>query len=279
MKRLLLSALLMLMPLAAHAQDRVLPLGGTVTEIIYQLGEQQRLIGRDTTSTWPAEAVALPDVGYVRALSPEGVLSVSPDLILMEEGAGPAETIEALRGAGVRMVTVPDDYTPEGVAQKVRVVADALGVPDKGADLAARIEADIAAARARVAEDHGPKPRVLFVLANSGGRLTGGGAQTAAAAIIGLAGGENAVTGFTGYKTLSDEAIATAAPDIILMMDRGDGSDDTAGLLAHPALAHTPAGERGAVVRLSGLLLLGFGPRTGAAIDMLHSTLAAHRAP
>lgn len=279
MKRLLLSVLLAFLPLAAAAQDRVLSLGGAVTEIVYGLGEQQRLVGRDMTSTWPAEAMALPDVGYVRALSPEGVLSVSPDLILMEEGAGPAETIEALRGAGVRLVTVPDVFTPEGVAQKVRVVAEALGVPDKGADLTARIEAAIDTARAHVAGDHGPKPRVLFILANSGGRLMGSGEQTAAASIIELAGGENAVTGFTGYKTLSDEAIAAAAPDVILMMDRGDGSDDSADLLAHPALANTPAGEKGAVVRLPGLLLLGFGPRTGEAIDMLHSALAAHRAP
>lgn len=69
--------------------SRVLSLGGSVTEIVYALGQQDRLIGRDTTSSFPAEVQALPDVGYVRALSPEGVLSVQPDLILAEEGRAP----------------------------------------------------------------------------------------------------------------------------------------------------------------------------------------------
>ncbi|HEY0212494.1 MAG TPA: hemin ABC transporter substrate-binding protein [Paenirhodobacter sp.] len=277
MKRLILSAVIAVVPLLAQAQDRVLPLGGAVTEIVYALGEEGRLVGRDSTATWPAAALQLPDVGYVRALSPEGVLSVTPDLIVMEQGAGPAEAIEALRGAGVKIVTVPDVYTPEGVAQKVRVVADALAVPEKGAALAQKIQTDIAEARARVAADTGRKPRVLFILANTGGRLMGSGTATAADAIITLAGGKNAVSGFTGYKTLSDEAITTAAPDIVLLMERGDGSVQADAILAHPAMMHTPAGEHGAVVQMPGLLLLGFGPRTAEAIDTLHKALAARQ--
>lgn len=275
MKRLLLYAVLALLPGIAAAQDRILPLGGTVTEIVYALGEQGRLVGRDTTSTWPAEAMHLPDVGYVRTLSPEGVLSVTPDLIVMEAGAGPVETIDTLRGAGVRMVTVPDDYTAEGVAQKIRIVAEALGVTDKGATLAQTVETQIAEAGARVAADTGTKPRVMFILANSGGRLMGSGTDTAAAAIIALAGGENAVTGFSGYKTLTDEAITTAAPDVVLIMDRGDGSLSGTELLTHPALINTPAGAKGAVVQMPGLLLLGFGPRTGEAIATLNTALMA----
>lgn len=274
----LLAAALALLPLGAGAQERVLAIGGSVTEIVYMLGEEGRLVGRDSTSTYPPEAEALPDVGYMRQLSPEGVLSVSPDLILMEAGAGPAETLATLAGAGVATVTVPDEFTPEGVLAKVRSVAAALSVPEKGEALAADLDAQMQAALAKVAAEDGPPPRVLFILGNSGGRLMGAGTDTAAQAMIELAGGSSALDSFQGYKALTDEAIAVAAPDVILAMDRGDGgasegvkSDDE--YLTHPALAQTPAGQNKRVVRMPGMFLLGFGPRTPEAIAALHGAL------
>lgn len=272
--RILLAAALALLPMGAAAQDRVLAIGGSVTEIVYRLGEEARLVGRDSTSTFPAEAEALPDVGYMRQLSPEGVLSVSPDLILMEAGAGPAETLETLAGAGVATVTVPDGYSPEGVLAKVRSVAGALGVPETGEALAASLDAQMQETLAKVAAETGPAPRVLFILGNSGGRLMGAGTDTAAAAMIALAGGTSAIDSFSGYKALTDEAIAVAAPDVILAMDRGHGAGGGLDeLAAHPALAQTPAGQGGRVVRMPGSFLLGFGPRTPEAIAALHAAL------
>lgn len=277
MSRLLLATALALLPLTAAAQDRVLSIGGSVSEIVYALGQEGRLVGRDTTSTFPAAVEALPDVGYMRALSPEGVLSVSPDLILMEAGAGPAETLATLESAGVKIVTVPGADSPEGVLAKVQVVAAALGQEARGAELAARIEAETAAALAKVAAQPGPKPRVLFILGNSGGQLTGAGSDTSAAAMIALAGGVNAIDGFAGYKALTDEAVAAAAPDIILAMESSEGpgmpGDDP--LFAHTALAATPAGQAKRVVRMPGMFLLGFGPRTPEAIVALNTALYA----
>ncbi|MDP3340404.1 hemin ABC transporter substrate-binding protein [Frigidibacter sp.] len=270
----LLTAALALLPLGAAAQERVLAIGGSVTEIVYRLGEQNRLVGRDSTSTWPAEVEALPDVGYMRQLSPEGVLSVSPELILMESGAGPAETLDTLAGAGVLTVTVPDEFSPDGVLAKVRSVADALDVPEKGEALAADLEAQMQTALAKVAAEDGPPPRVLFILGNSGGRLMGAGTDTAAAAMIALAGGTSAIDSFEGYKALTDEAIAVAAPDVILAMERGEGaSHGSDEYLTHPALAQTPAALDGRVVRMPGTFLLGFGPRTPEAIAALHAAL------
>ncbi|SDE64519.1 ABC transporter substrate-binding protein [Rhodobacter capsulatus] len=277
MRALVCAAVLALVPGLLAAQDRVLSIGGGVTEVVAALGEAGRLVGRDTTSTYPATVTALPDVGYMRALSPEGVLSVAPDLILLTEGAGPPETLETLRETGVKLVPVPEGHTPEAVLDKVRTVAAALGVADKGEALAARLEAEMTAALAQVAQDSGPKPRVLFILSNAGGRLTGAGAGTSAAAMIALAGGQNVLTGFDGYKALGDEAIATAAPEVILMMARtGEdaGGHGAADLASHPALAATPAAKAGRVVRMDGMLLLGFGPRTPEAISALHAALA-----
>ncbi|WP_172292718.1 hemin ABC transporter substrate-binding protein [Pseudoruegeria sp. HB172150] len=250
---------------------RLLAIGGSITEIVYALGEQDRLIARDTTSSYPAEAQDLPDVGYMRALSPEGVLSVNPDLILAEDGSGPPEAIDVLRAADVEFVTVPEGYDRAAIRKKIETVAEALGVPEKGAVLADKVDAALADAMS-AAETETPK-KVLFVLSTQGGRIMASGTNTAADAIIGLAGGENAITGFEGYKPLTDEAVITAAPDVILMMARGDHATGNLSLLAMPAIAATPAGVSASVVRIDGLLLLGFGPRTPEAVRRLNAAL------
>jgi iron complex transport system substrate-binding protein len=259
-------------PPETGAEGGVLSIGGSVTEIVYALGEGDRLVARDTTSVHPPEAEDLPDVGYMRALSPEGVLSVDPGLVIAEEGAGPPETIAILEEAAIPMVTVPDGYDRAAVSAKIEVVAEALGVPEAGDALAARVDAALADAEARAALVGEPR-RVLFVLSVEGGRILASGTGTAAHGIIGLAGAENAVTEFEGYKPLTDEAVAAAAPDAILLMDRGDHATSDEALLSQPSIAATPAGEAGAVVRMDGLLLLGFGPRTPEAVTRLSEAL------
>ncbi|QRZ15882.1 ABC transporter substrate-binding protein [Paracoccus methylovorus] len=287
MKRLALALILLAGAASAETYPearRVLSLGGSVTEIIYALGEESRLIGRDTSSNWPPEANALPDVGYVRALSPEGVLSVSPDLIIAEEGAGPPEAVAVLKSAGLPFVSVDERYDAQGVLQKIDAVAAALGIPDKGHALHEKLAAELDAAASRAAAVGTPKT-VLFILSLQGGRVLAAGTDTAADGIITLAGAQNAMQGLRGYKPITDEALIEAAPDVILMMRRGDEQADTEAnggnsetetkqaILALPALGQTPAGRSGALVIMDGLKLLGFGPRTGEAAVELHDLI------
>jgi len=266
------------LPSAAGADTepatRILSIGGSVTEIVFALGEADRLVARDATSTYPVEAEGLPDVGYMRALSAEGVLSVAPNLILAEEGAGPPETIAILEAADIPFVTVPDTTDAAGVLAKIRTVGEALGVPDKAETLAREVEAELEAAIDAAAANGDEPKRVMFVLSTQGGRIMASGTGTAAAGIIELAGGVKAVTEFEGYKLMTDEAVAAAAPDVILMMDRGGdhgaGDDE---LFSMPAIAPTPAAEARAVVRMDGLSLLGFGPRTADVVRALSNAL------
>ncbi|TCM82612.1 heme/hemin ABC transporter substrate-binding protein [Rhodovulum steppense] len=258
--------------LPAAASDRIVSVGGAVTEIVHALGEGHRLVGRDTTSTYPQAVRDLPDVGYARRLSPEGLLSVNPDLILAEEGAGPPETVDLLRTAAIPFVEIPDGHDRAAVLAKIEAVADALGVPDKGAALAAEVGAALDAAAAEAAG--GPGPKVMFVMSVQGGRVLAAGRNTAADGIIRLAGGENAIRDFEGYKPLTDEAVTLAAPDVILMMAREGAADGADQVLDHPAIRTTPAGRARALVRMDGLFLLGFGPRTGDAVRELSAALA-----
>ncbi|RGP36708.1 heme/hemin ABC transporter substrate-binding protein [Pseudotabrizicola alkalilacus] len=275
-----LTTLILLLALAtvARAEDgprRVVAAGGSAAEIVFALGQGDRLIARDSTSSFPAAVLDLPDVGYVRRLSPENLIALDPDLILAEHDAGPPETIEILTHAGVPLVTLPEALTPADVLAKIAVTAEALGVPEAGEKLAAQTQAELDLA-AEAAASMPARPRVLFVLSLQGGRILAAGSNTSAGAMIALGGGVNAVDGFEGYKPLTDEAAIAAAPDVILAMDRGgDLALASEELLAHPALALTPAAQGGHVVRMDGLFLLGFGPRTGAAALELNAALRA----
>ncbi|MGA1802318.1 ABC transporter substrate-binding protein [Rhizobium sp. HT1-10] len=266
----------------AHATEtpkldtsRLVSIGGDVTEIIYALGEEKRLIARDSTSLYPEAAAKLPDVGYMRALSPEGILAVNPSAIIAVEGAGPPEALAVLRSASVPFETVPQTYERDGILKKIATVGTLLGVPDKAKALEASVAADLDAAIAEseqrpIAE----RKRVLFVLSVQGGKIMGSGTGTAADGIIRLAGAINAVGVFPGYKPLTDEAIIEAKPDVILVMNGGGnhatGNDE---LLTQPAIALTPAAEHKAIIHMDGLHLLGFGPRTASAIRELNSAI------
>jgi iron complex transport system substrate-binding protein len=253
-------------PAWAAARSRVVSLGGDVTEIVYALGEGTRLVGRDSTSTFPPEVKPLPDVGYFRQLGAEGVLSLRPDLILAASSSGPAEVLTQIRSAGVEIVQLPDSHSPEGLLKKVEIIAGALGVKDKGAALDAKLKDSLAKAKASVAELTG-RPRVLFIINAGTGAPLAAGRETAADALITLAGGENVFSDYTGYKPISLEAAAAAAPEAIGLMEQTltamGGVDAVA---QHPALRLTPAAKAKRIFGRDGSYLLSFGPRLPEAI-------------
>ncbi|ARU01210.1 heme/hemin ABC transporter substrate-binding protein [Yoonia vestfoldensis] len=269
-----LAAVVVLAPAAfAETPSRVIAAGGSVAEIIHALGAGDRLIARDTTSSFPPEVAALPDIGYVRALSAENLIAMTPDLVIAEHDAGPPEVLELLQRSGIGLVMVPQALDPEGVMAKIATVATALDLPQAGAALQAQVAARLEQARAAGAALPAP-PRVMFILSMQGGRLLVGGQGTSAEAMIALAGGTNAVTALEGYKPLTDEAAIAANPDLILMMDRGgDHAVTLADIAAHPALGLTDAAIHQHVVTMDGLYLLGFGPRTGDAALELNTHL------
>jgi iron complex transport system substrate-binding protein len=107
--------------------------------------------------------------------------------------------------------------------------------------------------------------RVMFVMSLLNGRAMAAGKTTAANEIIQLAGADNAIDGYDGYKIINDEAIIAAKPDVILSIARGQDSVEAEAIYAHPAFALTPAASNKAFISMDGLYLLGFGPRTAAA--------------
>lgn len=260
---------------AAPAQgERLVTAGGTITEIVFALGRGDDVVGVDTSSVHPAEATRLPQVGYQRTLSAEGVLSLSPTLVLVTSEAGPPPALIQIRGAGVRLVEVPTGNGIEAARGTIRALAAALDRRERGEDLVGALDRDLARASAALAGATS-RPRVLFVYSRGGGAAMVSGTGTAADEMIRLAGGENAVADFDGFRPLTPEAAVTVEPEVVLIPSRGlDALGGREALFALPGLGLTPAGREQRVVAMDDLYLLGFGPRTGQAVREL--ALALH---
>jgi iron complex transport system substrate-binding protein len=244
---------------------RIVSIGGAITEILYALGAEDRIIAVDTTSLYPPRAmVDKPNVGYMRQLSAEGVLGLDPQLVLAIAGSGPRETIDVIDAAKVPLIVVPESYSEAGMLDKIRLVAKVAGLEARGACLVQGVSADLAALRGLRAKVT-TAPRVMFLMSFLDGRAMVAGRHTAADEIIKLAGGVNAAEGFDGYKIMSDEAVVAARPEHVLSMERGKETVQADAIFASPAFALTPAARTKSFVTMDGLYLLGFGPRTAAA--------------
>jgi iron complex transport system substrate-binding protein len=252
---------------------RIVAVGGAITEILYALGVEDRIVAVDTTSLYPTRAMTeKPNVGYMRQLSAEGVLGLNPQLVLAIAGSGPKETIDVIDAAKVPLVVVPDTFSEDGMLNKIRMVARVAGVETRGECLAAAVSGDIAWLRSLRAKVK-TQPRVMFVMSFLDGRAMVAGQNTAANEIIQLAGGINVADSFDGYKIMNDEAVVAAKPDHILSMERAREAVKATELFASPTFALTPAAQTKSFVAMEGLYLLGFGPRTAAAAVELAAKL------
>jgi iron complex transport system substrate-binding protein len=260
-----------------HITDasRILAIGGDVTEIVYALGAGARVVGVDATSQFPPQALKEKrNVGYMRALSSEGVISVDATLVLASERSGPPEVVKTLKTTSVPYVEIPDEHSAAGIANKVRLIARAVGVEAEGEKVVQQVAADFAALDATRTKIKKPV-RALFVLGVQNGRATVGGQGTSADAILKLAGAENVATAINGFRPLPNEAIVELAPEVIVAMRRSSSSDnhDVEQLFALKGIESTPAGVHRRLVMMDGPYLLGFGPRAPAAVRELMTNL------
>lgn len=255
--------------------SRILSIGGDVTEIIYALGAGDRIVGVDTTSQFPPQALKeKTSVGYMRALSSEGVVSVGATIVLATERAGPPEVIKTLKTTSVPYIEVPDEHSATGIVKKVRLIAQAIGAEAEGEKVAEEVLAGFAALADLRGKIKRPL-RALFVLGVQNGRVTVGGKTTSADAILALAGAQNVATAVNGFRPVPDEAVVELAPDVIVAMRRSSDSDahDLSQLFSLKGIQSTPAGAAKRIVLMDGLYLLGFGPRAPAAARELMGLL------
>ena len=260
---------------APAAGPRLLTLGGSLTEIVYALGAQAQLVGADSTSLYPPATARLPKVGYFRQLSAEGILALRPEVVIGTDQAGPPTVLEQLRSAGVRVEQVKLQYNWAELQDKLRTLGQVCARGDAARTLQQRLDAEWQAVQAEVAARRGPRPRVLFVLAMAQAPRAAG-LHTAGHAMIEYAGATNAMQTIRGYRELTPESTAQAAPDVIVTVDPGLTGDDAAGRFwQQPGMQLTPAYRKRALITMDAGELLGFGPRMPQAVRQLHRRILA----
>jgi iron complex transport system substrate-binding protein len=252
--------------------SRVVCIGGAITEIAYALGAEGHVVAVDSTSQFPPQALKdKRNIGYMRSVSPEGVLALRPSLILAMNDAGPPPALDVLAASGTPLVFVDATLTPRAVEDRIRFLAVIFNVAAAGERLCKALDGQFADLATWLMA-HPARKRVLFVLSMRNDHPVVGGTGTSADAIITLAGGVNAAA-VAGYKPVSDEALGAMAPDVVLAMDHAGPSLD-ASALSQPGFQLTPAGRRHALIRMDGEFLLGLGPRTPQAALELAKRLA-----
>jgi iron complex transport system substrate-binding protein len=195
-------------------RERLVVMGGPITEIVFALGASESIVGSDRTSLHPAAAQKLPSVGVYRALSAEGVLSLNPTKIISGSGIGPAAAVKQLQASGIPLVIVENPRSEETLFNAIAKLGREVSREKEAGALAEKLRGQFAEVR-KLMEGR-PAPRVVFLM-GMGGTASAAGTGTQADGIIALAGGKNIFSGFRGYKPVSEEAILKAAPDIILI--------------------------------------------------------------
>ncbi|MEU2242423.1 ABC transporter substrate-binding protein [Streptomyces sp. NPDC018338] len=252
--------------------DRIVPLSGSLNEIVFTLGLGGKVVARDITATFE-QAAKLPVVTRAHDVSAESVLSLRPTVVLAESTTGPAEAVAQIRDAGIPLVVVKPAKELADVGTRIDAVATALGVRDSGTALKKRTEERIDAVRKGIpAREEKPRVAFLYVRGSAAVYLLGG-AESGASSLLEAAGAVDAgkESGLKkDFTPLTSEALAQAAPDAILVMSKGlDSVGGIDGLVRIPGVAQTPAGAAKRVVSVDDGVLLNYGPRTDRVLKSL----------
>lgn len=249
-------------------QNRIIALNGDITEFIYALGAEDQLIAVDATSNYPAEVMDLPNIGYAGQLSAEALLMLEPTIVIANDLASPVAVLEQLEATGVQVFMTSNEPSLATPLENLELVAGIVGKEERGEELAAELQAKLDEAAALGASlDF--VPRVLFLYLGSAQMQFAGGIDVPSNIMIEAAGGIDvgAEVGFVGYQPFTPEALVTAAPDVLLVTERGmNVMGDTDAVLAIPGIMQTPAGLAGNVIVFEDNYLLSLGLRTGDAL-------------
>jgi len=258
---------------AKTSSQRIASIGGDATEILYALGLEEQVVAVDSTSLYPETALKQKaNVGYLRQLTTEGVLSTGASVIFANAQAGPPDVVRALKASRIRYETLPGNESPDNIADKIRFAGRLFGKEQEAQLLAADVTRRFAALTEKRAAI-GKPVRAMFVLGITSGRAMIAGSQTTADTVLRLAGAENAASSLTGYKPLTDEALLDLSPDVVVTIRRGTEMDTAELIATLPGYRQTPAGKAGRIVEMDAHYLLGFGPRTPQAAGELMARL------
>ena len=267
---------------STESEIRLVSAGTGVTELVLALDAGNELVAIDSTSYVPEGLAHVAKLGYHRMLSAEGIIALSPTLVVGSDVMGPETTLNVLKQANIQVVQLPATNDEPQLMSNVDTLGQLLNRPDNAIKLKQDLHQQLQslADKKQQISDAGAQPKILFMLLQEGRGARVGGKGTAADTIIALSGAQN-IAEFDGYKSMSQEGILSLQPDIILLSKRSDNpTEQTNAHIAQelikemPLLAHTPAGKNGHIQTLAPQALLGgLGISAISAADTLASTL------
>ena len=244
-------------------------------EIIWALGAQDTVVGVDLSTTYPPEVKKVQTVGYHRALSAEGILSLHPTAVIHDNNIGPPQVTQQLQQLNIPMKTfTAKNDSFEGTKALIREMGGYFHKEARAEELCKTLDEQRSASLEKVKQytDH---PRVavihfgrasnVYLVVGKGGGGDGGGVSQ----MIELAGGQMAIENKGMQRMESPEIIAQANPDVILLTDYGydrlGGSVDQ--IKALPGVATSNAARNNRIYRIEENVLNYFGPRSGENLE------------
>jgi len=246
--------------------QRVVVLANGVAEIIQSLNGQSIIVGRDISSTEDSLS-DIPIVTSGHQVLPEKVMSLKPDLVIIDASTGPKAAIDSIKAAGITVIETPESWSLKDLPAKVRAVGRAVGAVDQAELLVDQLNQSLKTS----AINNAPRVAFLYLRGTSSIYLIGGpgsGADSLLEAIGAVdVGAQNLDRPF---NTLTAESLAALNPDVIVVMSKGlESVGGIDGLLKLPGVAQTKAGKNSAVIDVDDSLLLSFGPRTPSLVEAL----------
>jgi len=255
--------------------ERLVVISPIYNEIIWALEAQDHIVGVDLSSTYPAEVKKAQTVGYHRALSAEGILSLHPTAIIHDNNIGPPQVVEQLQSLNIPMKTfAAKNSSVEGTKALIREMGAYFHKEARAEELCRTLDSQLAGSleqakqyteHPRVAVIHFGRASNVYLIVGRGGGGDGG----AASQMIEWAGGQMAIDAQGMQRMASPEIIAQANPDVILVTDfgydrLGSSLDQIKEL---PGVATSNAAKNNRIYRIEENVLMYFGPRSGANIE------------
>jgi len=218
--------------------QRIVSLSPALTESLFALGAGAQVVGVTRFCDRPAAAQALPKVGGYLDPSPEAVLGLRPDLVVVAPSPGNRRPVLALQRLGLETLVLADRSLAD-----LRVALQTLGQRlDRRAEaqaLQASMDQRLSALQARYRGRR--PPRALLVYGHR--PLVVAGPRSFGGELLALLGAENSVTGRMPYPLYNMERVLASQPEVVLDAAM-DGGQDPLGFWARwPALGAVRAGR------------------------------------
>ena len=252
------------------SRSKIVVAGGSITEIVYFLGMEDKLVGVDITSNFPKEAKKLKSIGYLRNLSIEGILSLSPGLVLAEEDIGPPIIINQLRKTSIDLRIIKEKNNLNGIRNKIMCISKILNTSlDENEDFI-ELENKLHMVKKLKKINSEKIKKILLILMMRGASPVVAGKNTSGQGFIDMIGHENSMNDLNGWKPVSSEEIIKKNPDYIIITKRAFKNFSSLDqFLSIPGISSTLAAKKKNIIVKDGMSMLGFGPRTiNVALDI-----------